>query len=95
MKIVDDYVKRIEDELEDSIRYAEKYILWKGKNQQFAKMYSEMAMNELTHAKHLKEIGESEIASLEWIPDEDKKKWNDLTVKLGKDTAWVKMLLNA
>lgn len=95
MKIVDDYVRRVEDELEDAVMYAEKYILWKKKNPQFAKMYSEMALNEITHAGHVKEIGESEIMSLDWIPDDDKVKWQDLTIKIGKDTAWVKMLLNA
>ena len=70
-------------------------ILWKKKNPQFAKMYSEMALNEITHAGHVKDIGESEIMSLDWVPDDDKAKWQGLTVKIGKDTAWVKMLLNA
>lgn len=94
MKKVDKYVDGICDELHGAMCYAEKYIEYKNTNPQWARMYSEMANNELSHADNLKTIGEADITALSWISDDDKEKWEKCMTKFADKYALVKLMLS-
>lgn len=94
MRKIHDYIDRICDELDDAKEYAERYILNKGWNQQWGKMYHEMAEDELKHAEYLKQIATEHIGMLDWIPDESRYAWDACVAGFSERAAVIRLMLS-
>ena len=88
------YIKYIKEEVCSAKHYACKYLEYKTEKPGWAKMYYEMAEEELKHAEYLHEIADEYASGLSWMPEEDKIEWGNCTNMLHEKTAWVKMMLS-
>lgn len=93
MKVVHKFVEAISEEMDGAKMYAEKYIEHKTSHPQWAKMYSEMAANELNHADYLHMIGQETIDNLSWVSEEDKEVWEKCGKRATEKGAVVKLML--
>ena len=97
MKMIKDYVERIEEELEDAKNYAEKAVEFKVKNDtQKSTRYREMANDELKHAMYEHEWATKDIEELSKIytpPVEMLEKWEKAHKKYIEQVAWIKQML--
>ena len=97
MKLIKDYVDRIDEEIEDAKNYAEKYVEYKVKNDMTrANKYKEMANDELKHAMYVHEMATKEIDKLSKVytpPAEMMEKWEKAHKEYVERVAWVKQML--
>lgn len=97
MKVIQEYVWKIADEIEDAKDYAEKYLYHKAyNNTKYAKYYSEMANDELKHATYIHEIATETIAKLEttYKPTEEMREtWNKSHAEYVEKVAWIQQML--
>lgn len=94
MKKVHMYIDQIHEELEGARHYAEKYIEYISEKPQWARMYSEMASAELTHADYVRTMAQEFINGLNWMPEECSEKWEHTQKVYADETALVKMMLS-
>lgn len=91
------YAERIDDELEDAKRYAEKYVECKAKgNTDGAGKYHAMAEDELKHAAWLHEMAAAEITELEKVfrpTEEMQHKWDESHTRYVECAAWIRRML--
>lgn len=95
MKKIDYYIDHIKEELCGAKEYAEKYIEYKLSKPTWAKMYNEMALAELTHARYLKEMGEQCWAELSqtYTAHDVVEDWEKCMNKYTDKVAWIKQML--
>lgn len=95
MQIVDKYIQSIMDEVDGACDYAENYVINKKSNPQWAKMYHEMATDELKHAQYMYDMSENHIKQLQSVYDnsDDSSAWENLMKKYVEKTAMVKHIL--
>ena len=78
MKLIDEIIERIEEELEGAKEYAEMYIEQKAKgNIARANAYKEMAHDELKHASYVHDFATKDVEGIQMvftIPSEDEEK---------------------
>lgn len=97
MRIIEQYVEAIDDELEGAKEYAEKYVECKVKNDMHsANRYKEMANDELKHAAYehewaVKEI--EEISKVYTAPAEMMEKWEHAHKNYVEQVAWIRQML--
>ena len=94
MKRMEKAIKEVCDELHGACKYAENYIFFATSHPEWARMYHDMAMEELTHAEADYKIGTEMMNELKWVDEESKEKWRDLNNKVAQKTAWVKLMLS-
>lgn len=84
------------DEVDGACEYAEQYIVNKKSYPQWAKMYHEMAQDELKHAQYQYDIAENRIKEIQqtYKSDEDVSAWEHLMIKYVEKTAMVKHILS-
>jgi hypothetical protein len=82
------------DELEGAYKYAEKYIYYANSNPEWAKMYAEMAKQELHHADMLHKIYQDAFNDMRWVSDEDKDAWEKCVNHKAEVTALVELMLS-
>lgn len=97
MKYIQDMVLDIEDEINGAKEYAEKYVYNKsqGKNE-YARMYLEMAQDELKHAKYGHTIATEEIDRLKEVykpTNEMMEVWEKVHRDYVEKFAWIKQML--
>lgn len=89
------YIDEVDDEIHSACDYAEKYIIFRTKKPNWAKMYMEMAQEEMRHANNLYNIGQEFMDELSWVSDDDKMKWGRLGARMADKLALAKMMLTA
>lgn len=97
MKIIADYVDRIDNELADAKDYAEKYLYYKSLgNSRNANYYKDMSNDELTHAMYNHEMAVDEVKRIETVftpPATMQEAWDKSHVRYVETYAWVKKML--
>lgn len=94
MKRTEKAIKEIHEELHGACKYAENYLFFADSHPDWAKMYHEMALQELGHAEALYKIGTAMMHELKWVSEQDQEDWEELAGKLAEKTAWIKMMLS-
>lgn len=93
MKKIKKYIEEICEETEGAMCYAERYIEYKTANPQWSRWYGEMAEQELSHAEHLRSIGQTVIDGLAYVPEECMEDWERCLGKSTEKAAMVRLLL--
>lgn len=97
MTHIKEYVDLIDEELEGAKTYAEKYALCKSRNESVrAKLYWDMAQDELKHSNTLHDMAVADIEKLKefFKPTvEMEEAWNLSHKKFMEKSAWVKMMI--
>lgn len=97
MKIIDEKIEHIHEEIEGAKEYSEKYIKCKSKgNIEKANKYKEMAHDEIRHANMLKDWAVADIEDIKTvytIPVEDMEKWEHHHKKFDEHIAIIKQML--
>lgn len=97
MKIIAEYVDRIDDELQDAKDYAEKYLYQKSLgNSKEANYYREMASDELQHSDYLHDMATTEIRRLKEVykPTQAMQEtWDKSHVRYVEIASWVRKML--
>jgi predicted translin family RNA/ssDNA-binding protein len=98
MRIIKNYVEKIDEELEGAKEYAEKYIELKVKDDMnSANKYKEMAMDELKHATYEHEWATKEIAKISSVydaPMDMMEKWEKSHKEYVEKVAWIRQMLS-
>ena len=94
MKKIHNMIKDIKDELCGACKYAECYIIYKNTKSEWARMYAEMADDELDHASSLYEMGGEWAKTFAYLPEDAKEEWEKCGAKLAEKTAEVRLLLS-
>lgn len=94
MKRMEKAIKEVHEELHGACKYAENYIFFANSHPEWAKMYHDMAMQELDHASMDYRIGTEMMNELKWVDEDSKAAWQELGNKLAEKTAWVKLMLS-
>lgn len=92
---INHYMEMIHDEMCGAKEYALKYIEYKSKKSDWARMYMEMAEAELTHADYLSQMAQEYFDELAWKSEDQKIEWEHCKAKTAEKTALVKMILSA
>lgn len=82
------------DELEGAQKYAEKYIYYANSKPEWAKMYSEMAKQELHHADMLHKIYQEAYDDMRWVSEEDAEMWEKCIDHKAEVAALVELMLS-
>lgn len=93
MKKIEWMLNNIKDEIKGAMMYAESYVIYKSAHPDYARMYSEMATQELNHAEYLTTIYKSQIDDFAYVPEEDKEMWDSCMKKMAEKTSIVKLML--
>lgn len=97
MKKINDYVDKINDEIDGAKCYAEMYVYEKAAgNQKKAQTYHAMAGDELKHATLIHDIAVEEIEQLRKIytpPQEMEETWNRSHIAYVDRVSWIKNML--
>jgi hypothetical protein len=97
MKLIKDYVDKIDDEIEDAKEYAEKYVEYNVKGDMTrASRYKEMANDELKHATYIHEWAVKDIEEISKVyvaPADMQEKWNKAHKEYVDRVAWIKHML--
>lgn len=97
MKIIKQYVEKIDEELEGAKDYAEKFVEYRVKgNMTAANSFKEMAIDELRHASVIHEMAVKEIEEISKVytpPAEMQKVWDESHKKYVERAAWIKQML--
>lgn len=97
MRVIQNYVDAIDEELEGAKEYAEKYVEAKVKEDTtMANRYKEMANDELKHAMYEHEWAVKEVGELSKIytpPVEMQEKWDKAHKEYVEKVAWIKQML--
>lgn len=86
----------IEEEIEGAENYAEKYLEYKVKGNQWAGKFKQMAGDELQHAMVIHDLAKQEVEKVRAVytpPEEMLEKWEKCHQKMAKKTEWVKEML--
>ena len=98
MTVIKDYVDRIEDELNDSKKFAEAYVQSKVENDSYwMNRFREMAEDELKHSEYIHELVTKKIKSLSEIlvpPQAMLDKWNTAHKDYVEKAAWIRQMLS-
>ena len=94
MKKVQMYIENVREEVRDAMDYAEKYVIFKNTRPQFAKMYHDMAENELTHAENLRMIGQTMMNEFSYVPEADVEDWTNCGKYVAEQSAIVRLMLS-
>ena len=92
MKLIEEYVNRIEEELEDAEFYAEKFVEYKAKGDMTtANRYKEMSNDELNHAMNIHSWAVAKIEKISAVytpPPKMEERWTiahkNFTHKMGE-----------
>lgn len=97
MRIIKQYVERINDEVESAKEYAEKYVEFKARGDfQKAGRFKEIASDELKHAMFFHELATEEVEKISKVytpPVEMQEKWEHDHKKYVEDVAILKQIL--
>lgn len=97
MRIIQNYVDKIDDELEGAKDYAEKYVEYRVKGDgTTANRYKEMANDELKHAMYEHEWAVKEVGELSKIytpPAHMQEIWDKSHKEYVEKVAWIKQML--
>ena len=94
MKKIDKYIEQVKEEVQDAMHYAERYVMFKNTRPQFARMYHEMAENELMHSDYLCTIGQTMIDEFAYTPEDDLDAWDAMVAHTAEQKAIVKLMLS-
>ena len=94
MKKIEWMLGNIKDEVKGAMMYAESYVMHKTTHPDFARMYAEMANQELNHADYLTTIYKAQIDSFAYVPEDDKDMWDDCLKKVAEKSAIIKLMLS-
>jgi hypothetical protein len=98
MKILDEMLEHLEEEVEGAREYAEKYIECKARgNVARANRYKEMAQDELKHATMLREMDVADVSELKRvysITEEEQNAWDHGHKHLTDEMAMVMHILS-
>lgn len=87
------FIADIKEETYGALAYAENYLNNKIIKPEFAKMYNEMAHQEINHARYLTTIGQAHIDSLSFVPEKDKTAWEKCRARTEEHIALAKLML--
>lgn len=80
MKLIDEMIEHLEEEIEGAREYAERYVECKARgNMTRANKYKEMASDELKHAEYVRDFALADVESLSHVysmREEEKEKWD-------------------
>ena len=96
MKQIQEYVNKIDEELNDAKCYAEKYVYCKAKGSNRAMQYKSMANDELNHAMINHGFAVEEIETVNKVftaPAEMQEAWDKSHREYVERTAWIKQML--
>lgn len=98
MRIILEYLDRIEDELCNAKEYAEFHLLYKADNNaEWSERYKEMADDELKHAKNINEVVTQKIKELKRVynpPEKMQDIWNNRLAKYMEQARFIKEMLS-
>lgn len=97
MKKIQELIDWIDDELDGAKCYAEKYIYYKAKGNQWYSKFHTMAEDELKHADLIHQLAVEEIDEISNVfkaPAEMQKAWDESHVKYVDKAAWIKQMLS-
>lgn len=97
MKIIDDLIEEVNEELEGAKHYAELYIEWKarGDSIKYSK-YKEMANDELRHAAFAHDSAVNDIENIKRVYTlsvEDEEKWGKAHKHYSECMAYIRYML--
>ena len=97
MRIIKNLGEQLDEEIEGAKEYAEKYVECKAKgNMHRAKLYEEMANDELKHCGYIHEMAVQEIEDIKKVytaPVDMQKKWEEAHKEYVEKVAWIKQML--
>ena len=97
MKVIQEYVDTIKEELCDAKKYAEKSVYNKAKNDaRRQRVYHDLAEDELRHANMIHAFAVEEIEQLERVfkpTQEMQDAWEKCHVEYVEKSAWIKTML--
>jgi len=88
-----EYMRSICDEADGALDYAQKSVRFSSTRPEFGKMYREMALDELKHARYLREIGQTMMNEEKNPSYETEKSWLRCIRHLVEQETAVTMLL--
>ena len=94
MKKVEKMKRCMDDELDGAKKYAEKYIYFANSKPEWARMYADMARQELHHAEMLHTIYQEAFDDMRWVSDADTEMWEKCVNHLAETKALVEMMLS-
>lgn len=98
MRIIKNYVDKIDEEIEGAKDYAEKYVEYKAKDDMTtANKYKEMANDELKHAMYEHEWAVREIEKISHIytaPEDMLEKWEKAHKEYVEKVSWIRQMLS-
>lgn len=97
MKVIQDFVDKIDEELADAKCYAEKYVYHKAKGSNRASQYKAMASDELNHATINHAFAVEEIETTNKVfsaPAEMQEAWDKAHKGYVEKAAWIKQMLS-
>ena len=84
----------LQDEAKGAQRYAEKYIFYADSKPEWAKIYAEMARQEVTHAKNLYKMYQESVNEMRWVPENSLKDWEHCVAEMSETVALVELMLS-
>lgn len=93
MKMVDRYIEYVNEEMDGAMQYAENYVIYKTEKPQWAQMFHDMSMQELTHADYLMSMAQESIDTFSYLPEEDKERWEHCRKHRAEKDAIVRFML--
>lgn len=97
MRMIKNYIEKINEEIKGAKEYAEKYVEEKARGEiTRANKYREMANDELKHAGYIHEFATADITEIEKIytaPTEMLDKWEHAHREYVEKVAWVRQML--
>lgn len=94
MKMIERYIDSMCEELDGAKEYAEYYIIYKNAKPSWAKMYSKMAEDELTHADFVRVMAQEFVDGLTYVSEKDREYWKEAVGYFGDVTATAKLMLS-
>ena len=98
MKLINDFIEEIRDEVESAEDYADDYIESKARgNVPRAHKYREMALDELKHAENVRDFSIADMESVRKVytpTEEDLEHWSRELHKINDDIATIHRMLD-
>lgn len=94
MEKVNRMMCHIKDEADGAKKYAEKYIFYADTKPEWARMYADMARQEMQHAKNLHKMYQESVDEMRWVPEKSLEDWEHCVAEMSEILALVDLMLS-
>lgn len=94
MKKVEEMNCKLMEEACDALKYAEMYIYYKNTHPEWARTYSQMANDEISHVDMLHTIFQEKIDKVSWMPENATEAWESCVRQATEKIGMAKLILS-